>query len=68
MDRQRFPTAFAAKRPAAGLIHHSDHASQYCAQEYSSLLDGCGIWASMSRKEICCDNAPMESFWGGIEK
>jgi putative transposase len=54
--------AISAKRPAAGLIHHSDRGSQYCAQEYSSLLDGFGMWASMSRKGNCYDNAPMESF------
>jgi putative transposase len=38
----------AAKRPVAGLIHHSDRGSQYCAQEYTSLLDRCGMRASMS--------------------
>lgn len=59
--------AISAKRPAAGLIHHSDRGSQYCAQEYSSLLDGFGMWASMSRKGNCYDNAPMESFWGVLK-
>jgi putative transposase len=55
--------AVTAKRPAAGLIHHSDRGSQYCAQEYGSLLDRFGMRASMSRKGNCYDNAPMESFW-----
>jgi putative transposase len=27
--------AIAAKRPAAGLIHHSARGSQYCAREYA---------------------------------
>ena len=44
--------ALAAKRPAAGLIHHSDRGSQYCALEYTSLLDRFGMRASMSRKGI----------------
>jgi len=35
--------ALAAKRPAAGLIHHSDRGSQYCALEYGLLLDRCGM-------------------------
>ena len=30
--------AITTKRPAAGLIHHSDRGSQYCAREYASLL------------------------------
>ena len=56
--------AVSTKRPAAGLIHHSDRGSQYCAQEYGSLLGRFGMKASMSRKGNCYDNAPMESFWG----
>ena len=59
--------AIAAKRPAAGLIHHSDRGSQYCAQEYTLLLDRFGMTASMSRKGNCYDNAPMESFWGVLK-
>lgn len=54
----------AAKRPPCGLIHHSDRGSQYCAHEYSKLLDQFGMVASMSRRGNCYDNAPMESFWG----
>jgi transposase InsO family protein len=56
--------AFATKKPASGLMHHSDRGSQYCALEYTTLLDHCGMKASMSRKGNCYDNAPMESFWG----
>ena len=59
--------AVTAKRPAAGLIHHSDRGSQYCAQKYSSLLDRFGMRASISRKGNCYDNAPMESFWGVLK-
>lgn len=59
--------AFSTKKPAPGLIHHSDRGSQYCAGEYSSLLGRCGMTASMSRKGNCYDNAPMESFWGVLK-
>ena len=34
--------AVTAKRPAKGLIHHSDRGSQYCAHEYRTLLDQFG--------------------------
>ena len=30
--------AVTAKRPAGGLIHHSDRGSQYCAYEYQRML------------------------------
>lgn len=59
--------AVMAKRPAAGLIHHSDRGSQYCAHEYALLLKEYGMRASMSRKGNCYDNAPMESFWGVLK-
>ena len=60
--------AVAAKRPATGLIHHSDRGSQYCSYEYRELLEQFGMNASMSRKGNCFDNAPMESFWGTLKQ
>jgi transposase InsO family protein len=60
--------AVAAKRPAQGLIHHSDRGSQYCSHEYRNILDQLGLTASMSRKGNCYDNAPMESFWGTLKQ
>jgi len=59
--------AVAAKRPGAGLIHHSDRGRQYCAHEYQRLMDQFKMRASMSRKGDCYDNAPMESFWGTLK-
>ena len=59
--------AIEAKRPAPGLIHHSDRGSQYCSQDYQDLLRRFGMKASMSRKGDCYDNAPMESFWGTLK-
>jgi putative transposase len=61
-------SAIAAKRPAQGLIHHSDRGSQYCSHEYRTLMDRFGLKVSMSGKGNCYDNAPMESFWGTLKQ
>ena len=60
--------ALAAKHPADGLIHHSDRGSQYCSQEYRTLMERFGLKVSMSGKGNCYDNAPMESFWGTLKQ
>jgi len=60
--------AVAGKRPAEGLIHHSDRGSQYCSYEYQELLGQFEMRSSMSRKGNCYDNAPMESFWGTLKQ
>ena len=59
--------AVQQKRPAPGLIHHSDRGSQYCSYNYQQLLEQFGMKASMSRRGNCYDNAPMESFWGTLK-
>lgn len=59
--------AVQQKRPTAGLTHHSDRGSQYCAHDYQRLLEQFGMKVSMSRKGNCYDNAPMESFWGSLK-
>jgi putative transposase len=60
--------AVEAKRPAQGLLHHSDRGSQYCSYEYRQLLEQFGMQVSMSGKGNCFDNAPMESFWGMLKQ
>jgi len=59
--------AVSTKRPAEGLIVHSDRGSQYCSSSFTRVLKQFGIQASMSRKGNCYDNAPMESFWGTLK-
>lgn len=54
-------------RPAAGLTHHTDRGSQYCAHTYRQQLAQFGMQCSMSRKGNCYDNAPAESFWGTLK-
>ena len=60
--------AVETKRPAQGLMHHSDRGSQYCSYEYRHLLERFNIQVSMSGKGNCFDNAPMESFWGMLKQ
>ena len=59
--------AFGARRPAAGLIHHSDRGVQYACGEYQALLAAHGARASMSRRGNCWDNAVAESFFSTVE-
>jgi putative transposase len=55
--------ALAMRQPAAGLIHHSDRGSQYCAVDYQGELRKNGIRISMSGKGNCYDNAMVETFF-----
>lgn len=59
--------AVGRRRPAPGLIHHSDRGSQYAAAEYGRVLQIHGMVASMSRKGDCWDNAVMERFIGTLK-
>ena len=55
--------AVGRRRPAPGLIHHSDRGSRYACKEYRKALFLHGMICSMSRKGDCRDNAPMESWF-----
>jgi transposase InsO family protein len=55
--------AIDQRRPAAGVIHHSDRGVQYASTEFRTVLDAHGFVASMSRKGNCYDNAAKESFF-----
>ena len=50
------------RRPAKGLLHHSDRGVQYASAEYRELLTAAGLIPSMSRPGNPYDNAAMESF------
>jgi putative transposase len=54
--------AIERRRPAPGLVHHSDRGVQYASRDYTALLRGQGIAISMSRKGNPYDNAMAESF------
>lgn len=51
------------RRPAAGLVSHTDRGSQYASNSHRALLKSHGIIQSMSRKGNCWDNAVAESFF-----
>jgi len=55
--------AIGARKPAVGLMVHSDRGSQYANHEYQALLKQHGMVCSMSRKGNCWDNAVMERFF-----
>jgi len=54
--------ALRRRRPAPGLVHHSDQGVQYAASDYVDLLTANGIRISMSRRGNPYDNATCESF------
>jgi transposase InsO family protein len=55
--------ALVMRRPAVGLLHHSDRGSQYCSNEYQAELRRHGVVISMSGKGNCYDNAMVETFF-----
>jgi transposase InsO family protein len=59
--------AWQRRRPAPGLVHHSDQGNQYRATLYQTLLARRGVVPSMSRKGNCYDNAPVESFFSSVK-
>lgn len=60
--------AVARRRPAAGLVHHTDHGSQYTALTFGAELRKHDIEASMGRVRTCYDNAVAESFFATLKK
>jgi putative transposase len=59
--------ALEGRRPAPGLIFHSDRGSQYNADEFTALLDDHGIVQSFSRPGECWDNAVSESWFSTLK-
>lgn len=59
--------ALAARRPACGLIHHSDRGSQYLSAAYVGLLTPQGARSSVGQPGTCWDNAVAESFFATLK-
>ena len=55
--------AIVQRKPAPGLIVHSDRGGQYASAAHLALLAEHGLVGSMSRKGNCWDNAVMERFF-----
>jgi putative transposase len=64
---QAYHMAVQNRRPAAGLLYHSDRGSQYAAEAYQDLLSAYRTLVSMSGTGNCYDNAPMESFFSTLK-
>jgi len=60
--------ALQRRRPAPGLLHHTDRGVQYAAHAYRARLAAHGVTASMSRKGDCWDNAVAESFFATLKR
>ncbi len=59
--------AYWRRKPAKGLLHHSDRGSQYACHKYQHQLTDYGMKPSMSRKGNCWDNSPMERFFRSLK-
>jgi transposase InsO family protein len=59
--------ALAQRRPAAGLLHHSDRGVHYASGTYRAILAAHAVTSSMSRPRDCWDNAVAESFFATLE-
>jgi putative transposase len=55
------------RRPAPGLVFHSDRGCQYASAAFRQALAQTQNLPSMSRKACCYDNAAMESFWSTLK-
>lgn len=59
--------ALTTRRPAAGLIHHSDRGVQYASSEYVSRLQEAGALISMAAVGNPYENAQVESFFRNLK-
>jgi transposase InsO family protein len=59
--------AITQRRPASGVLHHSDQGVQYACRAYQDLLAAHQMTASMSKRGDCWDNAVAESFFSTLE-
>lgn len=56
------------RKPAPGLIHHSDRGGQYTALVFGQRCRQAGIEVSMGRRGCALDNAVAESFFASLKK
>jgi len=59
--------AWFRRKPAPGVLHHSDRGSQYASGVFQDKLIDYGMTCSMSRKGNCWDNAPTESWFNSFK-
>jgi transposase InsO family protein len=59
--------ALVRRRPASGLVFHSDRGCQYTSAQHARLAAVHGIRLSVGRRGQCWDNAVAESFFSTIK-
>ena len=59
--------AIGRRRPQPGLVHHSDHGSQYTSFAFGHRCREAGIAPSMGEVGSAYDNAMAESFFASLE-
>jgi putative transposase len=60
--------ALAQRRPAPGLIWHSDQGNQFVSLAFGQQARAAGIAQSMGSRGDCFDNAVAESFFATLKK
>jgi len=60
--------AVAARKPAAGVIFHSDRGCQYTSSAFDAYCRANKIRRSLGRTGVCYDNAVSESFFATYKK
>ena len=60
--------AITARRPAPGVIFHSDRGTQYTSADFDAYCRKNGIRRSLGRTGICYDNAVAESTFASYKK
>lgn len=68
LTRDALTMALTGRRPAAGVLHHTDRGSQYAAGDYQALLAAHDMECSMSGVGDCWDNAVAESFFATLKR
>lgn len=64
---QALNMAIARRQPEPGLIHHSDHGSQYTSLAFGQRLENAGLLGSMGTVGDALDHAMAESFFATLE-
>ena len=60
--------AVSERSPQGGVMHHSDHGSQYTSTAFQAACQAANITPSMGTVGNCYDNAMVESFFASLEK
>ena len=57
-----------ARRNPDGVVHHSDHGSQYTSLEFSNRMTAWQLRPSFGSVGDCFDNAKIESIWSVLKR